>query len=113
MKKLIVNVCLILLVFIMVSCGESASRRLSLEDVIMLSKKGNELSWSDFEKYKSKDIGSGLHCVRYEINPHYYLLIGGPNKDEKPMYIQLVQSSNTDNFIDIRTNDVKSFINKR
>lgn len=85
---------------------------LTLEKVIELSKKGNELSWKDFEKYVSIEIGSGLYIRRYDIDENYYLLIGGGSIDEKPMYIYLVKANNPDNFIDIRIDNISNFISK-
>ncbi|AOT68967.1 lipoprotein [Geosporobacter ferrireducens] len=86
--------------------------KLSLEKVIELSKKGNELSWEDFEKYHSIDIGSGLYIRHYDIDKNYYLLIGGGSIDEKPMYIRLVKANNLDNYIDIRIDNIDDFISK-
>lgn len=86
--------------------------KLSLEKVIELSKKGNELSWKDFGKYDSIDIGSGLYIRRYDIDKNYYLLIGGGSIDEKPMYIYLVKANNSDNYIDIRIENISNFISK-
>lgn len=85
--------------------------KLSLEKVIELSKKGKELSWEDFEKYDSIDIGSGLYIRRYDIDENHYLLIGG-SIDEKPMYIYLVKANNSNNYIDIRIDNISDFISK-
>lgn len=85
--------------------------KLSLQKLIELSKKGNELSWENFEKYDSIDIGSGLYIRKYDIDENYYLLIGG-NIDEKPMYIRLVKANDLDNYIDIRTDNIDEFISK-
>lgn len=86
--------------------------KLSLEKVIELSKKGKELSWEDFEKYDSIDIGSGLYIRRYDIDENHYLLIGGGSIDEKPMYIYLVKANNSNNYIDIRIDNINDFISK-
>lgn len=86
--------------------------KLSLEKVIELSKKGKELSWEDFEKYDSIDIGSGLYIRRYDIDENHYLLIGGSSIDEKPMYIYLVKANNSNNYIDIRIDNINDFIAK-
>ena len=86
--------------------------KLSLEKVIELSKKGNELSWEDFGKYDSIEIGSGLYIRHYDIDENYYLLIGGSSIDEKPMYIYLIKANNSDNYIDIRIDNIDDFISK-
>lgn len=102
------------------SCGEepeavgknelpSGKKKLSLEKVIELAKKGEELSWDDFYEYASTEYGSGLLILRYEINADYYLLIGG-GKKQKPMYIRLVRTRDEENYIDIRTGDIEGFI---
>lgn len=108
---------LILILFLIVTvtaCGnkEVEENELTLEKVIELSKKGNELSWKDFENYVSIEIGSGLYIRRYDIDENYYLLIGGGSIDEKPMYIYLVKANNPDNFIDIRMDNISNFISK-
>jgi len=75
------------------------ANKLSLEKVIELSKKCNELSWEDFGKYDSIEIGSGLYIRHYGI-------------DEKPMYIYLIKVNNSDNYIDIRIDNIGDFISK-
>src|SRR5699024_7144819 len=54
---------------------------LSLEDVITLSQKGYDLTWSDFEKYDYIETGSGLYIRVYEINEMFELWIGGSGPD--------------------------------
>lgn len=84
--------------------------RLSLNDVIMLSQKGEDLSWKDFEQFSYVETGSGLYIRVYEINPLFSLCIGGGNPDIEPMYIRLLTSTEPEDAIDIRTEDVTSFI---
>ena len=38
----------------------SQDGRLTLDDVVMLSQKGDALNWSDFERYQGREVGSGL-----------------------------------------------------
>ena len=83
---------------------------LTLDKVVELSAKGNELTWSDFEQYKSNDVGSGLYVFVYEIDETFDVWIGGTSLEEKPFYIRLLTKANTDNFIDIRTDNVNEFI---
>lgn len=85
-------------------------KSLSLNDVIMLSGKGEELTWSDFDGYAYTDVGSGLYIRVYEVNPQYSLWIGGGSTNVSPMYIRLVSATNTDDYIDIRTESVTDFI---
>ena len=84
---------------------------LTLDKVIELAGKGEELTWSDFEQYKSKEIGSGLYILLYNIDENYYLLVGG-TPDKKPMYIRLVSAQDETKYIDIRTESISDFINK-
>lgn len=89
------------------------SNKLTLDTVKQLAKRGDKLSWKDFEIYEGKDIGSGLYIMMYPINDKYRILVGGSNLKEKPMYIYLVNNDIKDNqkHIDIRYDDVDSFIN--
>lgn len=86
--------------------------RLSLNDVIILSQKGEDLSWEDFEQFSYVETGSGLYIRVYEINPLFSLWIGGGNPHNKPMYIRLSTSTEPEDAIDIRTEDVVAFIKK-
>lgn len=86
--------------------------RLSLNDVIMLSQKGKDLSWEDFEQFSYVETGSGLYIRVYKINPLFSLWIGGSNPDNEPMYISLRINTEPEDAIDIRTEDVAAFISK-
>jgi len=86
------------------------SRKLSLNDVIMLSQKGYDLTWSDFEQFEYIETGSGLYIRVYEINEMYELWIGGGWIDEDPMYIYLALADDLDTRIDIRDGGVTEFI---
>lgn len=85
-------------------------RELTLDDVITLSQKGEELTWSDFEQYQGREIGSGLYIMQYEIDELFEVLIGGVSYNVKPMYIYLQVNNEADDFIDIRTENVSAFI---
>ena len=100
------------------------SKNLTLKDVIELSKKKDALTWSDFTEYIYQDIGSGLYIWEFRINEGsgYTLWVGGV-PPEKPLYIRLLRGINkkeypategidTKNGIDIRYDDVQSFINE-
>lgn len=90
---------------------------LTLETVKELAQKGETLSWSDFEQYSHKDIGSGLYIYLYDIDENYCLVIGGGNTQSAPMYIRLVFRAADSEFIDdgeyidIRTESIDDFIN--
>ena len=100
------------------------SKNLTLKDVIELSKKKDDLTWSGFTGYIYQDIGSGLYIWEFRINEGsgYTLWVGGV-PPEKPLYIKLFRGINkkeypamegidTKNGIDIRYDDVQSFINE-
>lgn len=108
--KKIVWLCIFVLTVTMTSC--SNKQPLTLEKVIELSHKGQELSWDDFERYDSKEIGSGLYILRYEIDETYSLLIGGNSPKHKPAYIRLVKADHSEKAIDIRESHVEEFISK-
>ena len=87
--------------------------KLTLDRVIELSAKGNELMWSDFAQYESIETGSGLYILVYDIDDTFQLIIGGSgNTEETPMYIRLALKDNWDTYIDIRIEDVQSFVDR-
>jgi len=87
--------------------------KLTIDRVIELSAKGNELTWSDFAQYESIETGSGLYILVYDIDDTFQLIIGGSgNTEETPMYIRLALKDNWDTYIDIRTEDVQAFVDR-
>ena len=93
---------------------QSKKLRLSLNDVIILSQKGYDLNWADFDQYEYIETGFGLYIRVYEINDMFRLMIGGnhpegyPDKD--PMYIYLTLVEDKETKIDIRDGGVTEFI---
>ena len=87
----------------------SQAEKLTLDDVVTLSQKGDALTWSDFERYQGWDVGSGLYIMRYEIDELFDVLVGGV-PDETPWYIYLRVNNEADDRIDIRTEDVSTFV---
>ena len=85
---------------------------LTLNDVIILSQKGYDLSWADFENYDYIETGSGLYIRVYEINARFRLMIGGGGPDSDPMYIYLALANDLDTRIDIRDGGVTEFISE-
>jgi len=85
---------------------------LSLDDVIAISQKGYDLTWSDFDQYRYAETGSGLYIRVYEINEMFQLWIGGSWTDEDPMYIWLTLADDLNTRIDIRDGGVEEFITK-
>lgn len=87
--------------------------KLTLDDVINLSGKGYDLKWSDFDGYSYYETGYGLCICVYEINEKFSLRIGGTvtyNNVRVAGYFYL--ESDNGNFIDIRSGNVKDFINE-
>lgn len=84
---------------------------LSLNDIIILSQKGNELNWSDFEEFEYIETGFGLYIRRYEINDLFHFSIGGAGPNSEPMYMYLgVNGDDPESRIDIREGGVTEFI---
>lgn len=84
------------------------NKRLTLDDIVFLSEKGNDLTWDDFDGYQYTETGSGLLIRLYPVDERYGLSVGGaPGK--KLSYILLSDGINGAS-IDIRTEDVKAFL---
>jgi hypothetical protein len=90
--------------------SDMGRQTLSLNDVIMLSQKGDALTWSDFDPFRYTENGSGLYIREYPINDMFTLWIGGTDTDSKPMYVYLGLTDKRDVRIDIRYRDVTEFI---
>ncbi len=87
---------------------DNAKKLLTLDDVIALSEKGKDLSWSDFEDFAYVETGSGLYIRAYKIDERFSLTIGGAGTDTEPMYIYLCTPNGLR--VDIRGDDVAAFI---
>ncbi|MCM1119762.1 MAG: M56 family metallopeptidase [bacterium] len=115
--------------------GEPAPvRRLSIGDLEhLLTEKGDKLSWGDFAPYVCEDVGSGLYILRYEIDKLFSVYVGGNDMTSEPTYIYLQadgepadslsthhqsmmledsQQQQTEDRIDIRYEDMWTFINR-
>ena len=88
----------------------SGTKQLTLDDVIELSSKGEELVWEDLSDFKGVETGSGLYIVTYKIDENYELMVGGTGAKGKPMYAYLVYGD--DEKIDIMTEDAGAFISE-
>ena len=86
----------------------TGTKQLTLDDVIGLSSKGEELVWEDLSDFKGVETGSGLYIVTYKIDENYELMVGGTGAVGKPMYAHLIYVD--DEYVDIRTEDVEAFI---
>ena len=89
----------------------SSKKALSLNDVILLSQRGYDLTWSDFEQFEYIETGFGLYIRRYEINDLFHFSIGGAGPNSNPLYMHLgVNGEDPDAYMDIRDGDVTEFI---
>ena len=89
----------------------TANPRLTLEEVRELAeRKGEMLSWADFENYEYIETGSGLYIRVYPMDGTFSLSIGGGRPEqEEPLYIYL---NCGEDFIDIRRENVDAFIRR-
>ena len=87
--------------------------KLTLNDVIILSQYGYDLSWSDFDDFDYIETGSDLYIRVYEINDLFHLAIGGAGPNSEPMYMHLgANGDDADAYIDIRDGGVTEFISE-
>jgi len=90
-------------------------QKLTLEKVKELAKKGDNITWQDFESFEGLETGSGLYIMSYTIDDNYYVLVGGSTK-MKPVYVKLAYHKDKNNLtenrkmIDIRHDDVEKFL---
>lgn len=91
--------------------GTQSGKQLTMEDVITLSAKGEDLTWSDFAEYSHTDIGSGLFIWHLPIDEVFSVKVGGGSVMTAPMYIYLCAGSgDAEECIDIREGGVEEFI---
>ena len=86
------------------------TKQLTLDDVIRLSSKGEELVWEDLSDFKGVETGSGLYIVEYKIDDNFKLMVGGTGAKGKPMYAHLIYVD--DEYVDIMTDDAEAFISE-
>ncbi len=89
--------------------NDAVGRRLTLDEVVMLSRKGESLTWTDFDRYQGWEIGSGLYIMRYEIDDLFEVLVGGLPEAE-PLYIYLQVRNEAGDCADLETDDIPAFI---
>lgn len=84
---------------------------LTIDKVKELAKKGDDLTWSDFEAFDGTDVGSGSYIMVYAVyGTDYTVAVGGGSLDQKPMYIHF--GSGDGNYIDIRYDSIDDFLNE-
>ena len=88
--------------------SNSGKKQLTLDDVIELSSKGEELVWEDLAEFKGVETGSGLYIVTYRIDENFEFMVGGTAATGKPMYAYLTYVDGE--HVDIMTEDAEAFI---
>jgi len=90
--------------------------RLSLSDVLDFVESGKDLTWSDFEGYEHRDVGSGLYIWELPVDDSeiFLVFVGGGHTEENPWYITLrAETNDGEKHIDIlnsSANEVALFI---
>ncbi|WP_028517758.1 dockerin type I repeat-containing protein [Ruminococcus flavefaciens] len=94
---------------------DTAEKKMTLDDVISLSKKGNALDWEDFVIYSGQESGHGYTEWRFELEDGYTLRVMGESKEKAPEKITLYRNDQRKGLeeIDIRTDDVKAFLESK
>ena len=88
---------------------------LHMDDVRELAKRGDDLTWEDFQGYQGEDVGSGICIFKYDLGNGYVLYVGGlPDTESNPNFIKLCDADDKTmrNGIDIRTEDIEAFMNQ-
>lgn len=92
---------------------QEALRRLTLDDVRALAKKGTALSARDFDGYAYYETGSGLYIKAYPIDEVFAVLLGFASDADEPLYFKLTAKNDDGIFsdnVDMDSGDVESFI---
>lgn len=88
------------------------TKKMTLADVLELSKLGMMLSWEDLKNYEGIEVGSGLYIVHFPIDPEFYLLVGCAGIHKTPIYAEL-NAVSSGMSCDIREQDVAGFISEQ
>lgn len=90
-------------------------KKLTMEDVLTLSKKQTALTWEDFAEYVYTDEGAGVFRCIYEIDDNFGLEITGGSMHGTPMHIYLcAYREDGADYIDIREpyEDIEEFLER-
>ena len=83
--------------------------RLTLQKVLELSQLGEKLTWEALLPYEFQSVGSGLYVCDFPIDPGYNLRVTKGRQQGTPWSVLLVTTA-TGASVDIRTGDVKAFL---
>ncbi len=94
--------------------ADEGLNKISIDDLIMLSEKGEDLSWEDFEEFSYVDIGSGRYIYEYNINEAFGFVISGGSTSISPDFMSLYAKTGKDPepSIDIRYESVNDFVSQ-
>lgn len=104
-KKFLIAVCglciICLSAFLVFFKSNSSLPQLTREAINnLVASKGENLVWSDFEKYTHKDIGSGNYVYEYPLTDGSKLYLSGTSLSGTPMYIYIVSpQGNRENIV--------------
>lgn len=82
---------------------------MTIDDVIELSKKSNALTLYDLAKFKGVVAGSGIFILEYSLGNGYTFMVGSMTLES--IDFARLSYSGSENYIDIRTDDVMAFLN--
>ena len=86
------------------------TKQITIEKVIELSAKGEDLTWKDFKDYSHIDTGkSGYQLFHHKIDDTFELIVSGMWTN-KPDGIELVLIEDNTIGVDIREEDIKTFV---
>lgn len=88
-------------------------QEMTMDDVIELSNKGDNLTWSDFDNYEhSEDVGSGLTIYEFKIANYSdrFTLVVGYSDENSLQYVRLKSSGSTIDITESSENDIMMFI---
>ncbi|MBE6955139.1 MAG: hypothetical protein E7449_04420 [Ruminococcaceae bacterium] len=97
---------------------EAALKKLTLEDVIALHERGEEITWQDLAPYAYEiytDPEYETYTRFYVIDEMFVLVLssGLPGRDERPEQVYLYANDGWGSSADLLLDDVKSFIEQR
>lgn len=92
--------------------GESALPPLmNLETLrALVQSRGEDLTWADWEAYAREEVGFGLLIWRIPLAEGSYDVMIGGSLDTAPLYVRLVSTADRDRYIDLRTDDLETFL---
>ena len=113
MKRMLLLIVLSLILCLLPGCSSppESKEQLTVELGRQLAEKGEGRTWDDLAPYEyDSEAGSGRVVRFYIVEPSYLLLVSGDTAEEKPQTARFVHNRNSEQYIDIRTDDVDAFL---